>query len=241
MLTGLVGRWRGLSRRQQIRIAVAVVVVGVCTFATFRYMANSDGISIVAASPMRSYLAVFLLVTLDGVIPIFPGETTLNAASTAAAQGVLDLGPVIVAGALGAIAGDSALFWLARRFSPKVAHQVELARQNAKVAQALAILDSSAPVLIVAGRYVPGLRFVVNATMGLSDIRYRRFVAWSVVSGVLWSTYTCILAYQIGQALGNFPLASVIISGLVTTVGLSVVLLSVRRRRRMTPRPPTTP
>jgi membrane protein DedA with SNARE-associated domain len=31
------------------------------------------------------------------------------------------------------------------------------------------------PVLIVGGRYVPGLRFVVNATMGLLEIRYRRF------------------------------------------------------------------
>ena len=29
-----------------------------------------------------AYLSVFLLVTADGVCPVFPGETTLNAAST---------------------------------------------------------------------------------------------------------------------------------------------------------------
>jgi hypothetical protein len=34
-------------------------------------------------------------------VPIFPGETTPNAAATAAAQGTLELWPVIAMGALG--------------------------------------------------------------------------------------------------------------------------------------------
>ena len=53
------------------------------------------------------------------MIPIFPGETTLNAASTLAADGELELVWVIVAGALGAVVGDSALYWIARRNSAK--------------------------------------------------------------------------------------------------------------------------
>ena len=56
-----------------------------------------------------SYLGVALLVFLDAVCPVFPGETTLDAASTLAAQGKFNLGLVILAGAAGAIAGDSAL------------------------------------------------------------------------------------------------------------------------------------
>ena len=79
-------------------------------------MANSDGLS--SSTPTnaaRSYVSVFVLIFLDAVMPIFPGETTLNAAATVAAQGKLDLGPIIVMGALGAILGDSALFWIARQ------------------------------------------------------------------------------------------------------------------------------
>ena len=93
-------------------------------------------------------------------------------------------------------------------------------------------MDKSPAVLIIGGRYVPGMRFVVNATMGLSDIAYRRFLGWSVISGILWSTYTSILAYEIGLALGDFPLASFVISGLVTTVAITVVFFTVRRNRR---------
>ena len=236
MLSGLRLWWHRLPRMRRVRVVVASAAVLLVALAALRYALDRDGISVVdASSPTASYVLVFLLVTLDGVVPIFPGETTLNAASTAAAQGVLELWPVIVAGALGAVVGDSALFWLARRYAPRVRPQVDKARANPRVAQALDLLDSSAPILIVGGRYVPGLRFVVNATMGLSDIPYRRFVLWSVVSGVLWSVYTCVLAYKIGQALGEYPMASVVMSGFVTTVAIGLVLLSLRNRRRTPP------
>jgi membrane protein DedA with SNARE-associated domain len=48
------------------------------------------------------------------IVPIFPGETTLNAASVLGSQGTLEIELVIVAGALGAILGDSALYWITR-------------------------------------------------------------------------------------------------------------------------------
>jgi membrane protein DedA with SNARE-associated domain len=231
--------WRRQPTRRRVVIAgAAAVAVVVCAAVVLNVVGGDDGLTLVDGSnPGRTYLGVFLLVFLDAVVPIFPGETTLNAAATAAAQGTLELLPVIVAGALGAILGDSTLFWIARRSKGRVAPQLEKARANEKVTQALSLMDSSAPVLIVGGRYVPGMRFVVNATMGLSDIRYRRFLPWSVLGGVLWSTYTCVLAYTIATSLAGFPLASVVISGLVTTVALVVIFWVVRKRRRDTGSP----
>jgi membrane-associated protein len=227
----LAARWQRLRLRTKVLVGLAVALPFVVAAVIF--MATSDGITLVDPQhPGYSYLSVFALIALDAVIPIFPGETTLNAAATVAANGKLDLGPIIVMGALGAIVGDSTLFWLARRFSHRIDGQVTRAKANKRVGQAFDLMDSSAAVLIIGGRYLPGMRFVVNATMGLSDIAYRRFLLWSVVSGALWSTYTCVLAYQIGVALGDYPLASFIISGLVTTVAITVVFFSVRRHRR---------
>ena len=232
MLSAPRASWRGLSSRHRVYLVLAVLVAALCVIAAISYMATTDGISVEdAATPARTYLGVFALIALDAVVPIFPGETTLNTASTAAAQGTLDLLPVIVAGALGAIVGDSALFWLARRSAGKVQPQLEKAKANHQVSQALEIMDASAPILIVGGRYVPGLRFVVNATMGLSSMKYARFLAWSVLSGTLWSVYTCVLAYKIGLSLGEYPLASVVISGLVTTTAIAFVFMTLRRQR----------
>jgi membrane-associated protein len=229
----LVAGWRRISTRRKVSAAVVIVVSLLLVVGAVSYMANSDGLTVVGPdNAALSYLSVFVLIFLDAVIPIFPGETTLNAAATLAAQGKLDLGPIIVMGALGAILGDSALFWLARLFSARLQGQVTRARANKQVRMAFDLMDKSPAVLIIGGRYVPGMRFVVNATMGLSDIAYRRFLGWSVISGILWSTYTSILAYEIGLALGDFPLASFVISGLVTTVAITVVFFTVRRNRR---------
>ncbi len=197
------------------------------------YMINSDGLTLVDPEhPERSYLMVFLLIALDGVMPIFPAETTLNAAATLAAQGELDVMPIIVMGALGGIVGDSSCFWIARKSSHRLERQLDKAKQNEKVREAFELLDSSAPVLIIGSRYLPGMRFFVNGTMGLSDIPYRRYLPWSIISCLVWSTYTSVLAYKIGVALGDYPLGSFIMSSLVTSVVVAVVVLTVRRNRR---------
>jgi membrane-associated protein len=233
MLSDLKRGWGRLPRHRKTQVILGSIAAVICLVAAANYIADGDGLSFIdPENPGRSYLAVFFLVALDAVVPIFPGETTLNAASTAAAQGTLELAPVIAMGVLGAVVGDSALFWIARRSSRRIEPQIKRARANSKIQQALAIMDSSAPLLIVGGRYVPGMRFVVNATMGVSGMPYRRFLPWSVLSGVLWSVYTCVLAYKIGLALGEFPLASVVISGIVTTVAIAVVFVVLRRRKR---------
>jgi membrane protein DedA with SNARE-associated domain len=223
---------RRRSKRVILICVGCVVGLGIVAFVVHSFGAG-DGFSVVDASVGAwAYLACFGLVVADAVCPIFPGETTLNAASTLAAQGKLTLAWVVVAGALGAIVGDSALYWLARMTSRRVEPQLEKAKQNEKVSVALSYLGASAPVMLVAGRYVPGLRFVVNATMGLTRYPYRRFLLWSSIGGTLWSIYTCLLAYAVGTALSDFPLASVVISGAITTLALAVLFIVVRRRRR---------
>ena len=179
-----------------------------------------------------AYVLCFLLVWFDAVIPIFPGETTLSAASTQAAEGDLQLELVMLAGALGAIVGDSSLFWIARKNADKVQGQLDKALQNSKIRAGWDALDRSPGLLIVAGRYVPGMRFAVNASMGLSDIPYRRFLLWSVIGGVLWSVYTCALAYNVATTLSGFPLASLVISGLITSAALAAIYFVDRSRRR---------
>ena len=218
-------RWRALLRW------LALLVVGIAVVVVLVSVGGDDGFGqLQPNNPTRTYFLVFFLVAADAVIPIFPGETTLNAASTFAANGDLELWLVIVLGALGAIVGDSSLYWIARRSSSRLTPQLERARKNTRVAAALDFLDRGAPVLLTFGRYVPGLRFVINATMGMNRYPYGRYLPWSALGAVLWSSYTCVLAYKVGSSLDNYPLASVYISGLITTVLMAVIFLIVRRR-----------
>jgi membrane-associated protein len=178
------------------------------------------------------YIAVFALVLGDAVIAVLPGETTLNTASTLAAQGVLELGWVMLAGAVGAVLGDSALYWIARTFRPRIQPRLDAALRNPKVATARDIIGSTATELLVFGRYVPGMRFVVNASLGLAQHPYRDFVRWSALGGTLWSIYNCSVAYLVGTALVGAPVASVVVSALASTVVVAAVFFVIARRYR---------
>lgn len=219
------------QRRRSTWIAVAGVIALAALALAVHLLWGADGYDIEGLGSW-TYLATALLVFGDAICALLPGETTLNAAATLAAGGELELWLVIVAGATGAILGDSALYWIARRFSGRIQPQLDKATANAKVRAGLDLLGERASILLVAGRYVPGARFVVNATLGLAHYPYRSFVVWSAIGGALWAVYTCVLAYLVATALSGFPLASVIISGALTTIAIAVVIVLVRRGRR---------
>jgi membrane-associated protein len=225
----------------RIWLVVAALALAVGAVAVLFIIDDGDGLGLIKGGESLSYAMVFLLIAGDAVLPIFPGETTLNAAATLAAQGELVLGLVILAGALGAIIGDSTLFLLARRSSAGMKPKLDRAMRNPRIGAAFAYLDRGAPVLLVFGRYVPGLRFVINTTMGLSDRPYREFIPWSALGGVMWSAYTCLLAYWVGSTVDDYPLASVYISGAITTLLMAGFYFAERRRRkrRATPASPT--
>lgn len=224
-----------MIRRRRRAILAGVGVIGVLAVAVvvLQSIDDGDGLGLIDGEGAVGwqYLTIFLLIVGDAIVPVLPSESTLNAASNQAAAGELELQLVILVGALGAVVGDSALYWISRTSGSRVQAKLDRAKRNKKVASGLAVLGKSAPLLIVAGRYVPGLRFVVNATVGLAEYPYRRFLLWSAIGASTWSLYTCLLAYWVGTALADYPLASMIISAAVTSAFVVAVFFVVRRHR----------
>ena len=184
------------------------------------------------ASGFGAYLSIFLLIAGDAVIPVLPGETTLNTAAVLASQDHLALVLVILAGGLGAIVGDSAVYWIARSSHGRIKQKLEAVLQGPRASRAIDLFRRRGPVFIVFGRYVPGVRLVINFSAGaIIHLPYREFLTWSSIGGVLWATYTACLAYVVGTALADFPLASIVLSGAITTIGIAIL---IRRERHNT-------
>lgn len=225
----------GQSRQPKLRrivlfagLAAIVVAVGIVVLQEWGGADRFD--TIVEDSGSWAYAAVFFLVFGDAICALLPGETTLNTASALAADGDLKLLLVMLAGAAGAVLGDSSLYWIVRlnrrRFQPRL----DAAMQRERVATAFEVIGSSAPVLLTFGRFVPGLRVVANATFGLAAYPYRSFLLWSSIGGTLWAVYTCLLAYIVGTGLAGFPVASALISGIITTLAIAIIIMIVHRR-----------
>jgi membrane protein DedA with SNARE-associated domain len=156
----------------------------------------------------------------------------LTTASNLAAQSgsSIELWRVILAGALGAVVGDSALYWLSRTLLRRsMEDRVAKASENPKTSRALEVLSGTAPLLIMFGRFVPGLRFIVGATMGLGRYPYPRFLLWDAIGATTWSLYTCVFSYLVGSLIDDKPVISIGVSVIVTTALLGLLYKPLKK------------
>jgi membrane-associated protein len=195
------------------------------------------------SSGFASYFIVVALVFGDAICPVLPGETTLNAACVLAAAGKLDFGLVVLSGAIGAIGGDSTLYWMSRSAHGRIHDWLSRAVDGKAGQRILTLLDDHGSAFLLFGRYVPGLRFAINVTLGgVVRMPYRRFLLWSSMSGALWSLWTCLSAYYISSALDGYPIAALIVSTFAGTalIGTCVWVQSHVPKHQSAPDDPST-
>lgn len=227
--------------RDRLRVPSARTVV-VAAFAivagTWIASAIADAVADIDLEAIdRPYLVVAAFVVFDAVIPIFPSESLLNTGSILATQdgSEIEIWLLIVAGSVGAVVGDTLLYWISRTvLRDFMSQRVEQAQRNEQVADAFSVLQSEAPVLITCGRFVPGVRFVVGATMGITRYPFPRFLLWDVIGGVAWASFACLSSAIVSTAIGGQPVLSIVVSAVITTalLGLLYRRLSASMRAR---------
>jgi hypothetical protein len=87
---------------------------------------------------------------------------------------------------------------------------------------------------VVAYFTVFGLVFadaIVIVAGALGAILGDNFLLFSAIGGTAWAVHTCVPAYFVSTALADFGLASIVISGLITSVLVGVVYWVDRHRR----------
>ena len=222
---------RGLNRltwRLSIAIAAAIIVLLALGIIMMSISENALGLLEDPENEFAAYFIVFAMVYGDAVIALLPGETSLNVASVLAADDKLDLWLVIIAGGLGAALGDNTLYWIARSI-PGVRKRVEKLKENESVKKATDMMGESGPVIIFFCRYLPGVRFAVTASMGAIRYPYRSYLPWSILGAFVWAIYTCLMAFAIGTALDEFPVASIVMAGASSGILVAIGYFVIRR------------
>lgn len=222
-------------------LLIALVIVGILWAAPLliSFFATID-----LSDMEHLYGFIFLMVVFDAVVPIFPSESLLTTASNLAAQdgSSIELWRLMLVGSLGAIVGDSLLYWLSRTVLRRyMAERVDQLQQNEKVARSMAVMSTTAPTLILFGRFVPGLRFLVGATMGLTKFPYRRFLLWDSLGGTAWAVYTCFFSYLVASVIDDRPLLSIAVSVIVTTALLGLLYKPLKNSWERNAPTPATP
>src|SRR5438067_355383 len=100
------------------------------------------------------YPGIVLIVAGDGVFPVLPGETAVITGAVLASSGKLNLVLVIVAGALGAMIGDSAAYWIGRAGGQRIRGLLIRLAGKERIEAGERMVRRRGPVLVLVGRFL---------------------------------------------------------------------------------------
>ena len=195
------------------------------------------------AGPLNhfGYWAVLLLVMIEDFgIPV-PGETVLIAASLYAGAGKLNVVAVGVTGFAAAVIGDNIGFAIGhfggRAVVLRWGRYVRLTEE--RLDRAEAFFARHGAWIITVARFIEVLRQVNGIIAGITDMRWRRFLAFNALGAALWVGTWVSLGYLAGSHIGTIY-HYITEYSLYALIALAVLLAGyiawhvLRRRRRAT-------
>jgi membrane protein DedA with SNARE-associated domain len=181
-----------------------------------------------------TYLIAFVWTFLEG-------ETIVLFTGFAAAQGLLNPFLLLVAAWLGSFAGDQLYFWIGRHFGLAILSRFPRWRHG--VESALSWLERYNTGFILSFRFIYGVRNLSSFAMGLSAIRWQRFLLLNFLAAGLWATSFIAVGYFLGHAfravLGHLVRSfSLLMLGAFVAFSVAVWLAHRLQRRRQLRVPP---
>jgi membrane-associated protein len=169
------------------------------------------------------------------VTPFLPGDSLLFAVGTFAASGSLDLTSVIVLLIIAAILGDTVNYTCGAAIGPRVFRAEDhwfFKREHLLRTQRF--YERHGGKTIILARFVPIVRTFAPFVAGVGQMKYRRFIAYNVVGGVVWVLLFVLAGYAFGnvpEVRDNFGLVALGIVG-VSLIPLAVEWLRTRAESR---------
>src|ERR1044071_5359196 len=191
-------------------------------------------IQLIADYGMYFYLLVFIWT-------FFEGETIVLFAGFAAAQGLLDPLLLLVCAGLGSYLGDQCYFWLGRNYGVRLLKRFPGWRPG--VENALSWLERYDVWFILSFRFIYGVRNFSSFALGLSAVRWDRFLRLNFAAAGLWAASFVGAGYFLGHAfravLGDIARSfSIVMLAVFVIIGGGMWLLHRRQRRRQLRVPP---
>ncbi|MEU6280937.1 DedA family protein [Streptomyces sp. NPDC047028] len=145
----------------------------------------------------------------------------------------LSLGPLLVAAAVGALAGAQCGFLLGRKAGGALLARSRSARlhEGAKRAEELLEKYGYAKAIVLA-RFVPVVRTVLNPMAGALEVPARTFTLWQVTGGLVWSLGVTLAGYALGSSVPNIDTYLLPVIALIVFVSLIPVALELLRSRK---------
>ncbi|MDO9397836.1 MAG: DedA family protein [Herbiconiux sp.] len=179
---------------------------------------------------------------------VVPGDTVVIVASTAV-SGPLEYMAMVAAVIVGALCGESLGFVLGRYFGPKL-RASRLGRRIGEKnwVKAETYLARRGGIAVFLSRFIPVLHSLIPLTVGMSPMRYRRFMAWTVPACVIWAfAYVSVGTFAAGSyrelsrelhGAGYLFVAAIVVFAVLVLVVKKLIGRAEARHMQEAPRSP---
>lgn len=140
------------------------------------------------------YLITFLWTALEG-------ETFVIFAGFAAQKGMLNFGLLFLAAWMGTFCGDQVFFFTGRRFGVRILDH--LPKLKPAVDRSLGWLERHAEIFILAYRFMYGIRNISGVAIGMSRLRWQKFVLWNAIAAFIWAAAFSGFGYLFGDVIAH--------------------------------------
>src|SRR5438874_1599386 len=164
-----------------------------------------------------------------------PGDSLLVTAGLLAATHVsskvhLNLAALLIGIPIAAILGDQVGYWFGDRAGPALFRRPESRFFRPEyLTRAHEFLEERGARMVVLARFILAVRTFTPIAAGATHMRYRVFVPFNVLGGILWGVGVTLAGYTLGSRVKHIDRYLVPIILVVVAVSLIPVALEVRR------------
>ncbi|MEU8032454.1 VTT domain-containing protein [Streptomyces sp. NPDC049099] len=145
---------------------------------------------------------------------------------------------------LAAILGDQAGYMFGKKVGPSLFNRPDsrLFKQE-NVTKAHEFFEKYGPKSLVLARFVPIVRTFTPIIAGVSGMKYRSFLVFNVIGGVLWGAGVTLLGSWLGNIgfVKNNIEAILILIVLVSVIPVAIEVLRARGKQKKAPQPAPEP
>lgn len=156
---------------------------------------------------------------------IVPGDTIVIVAGTA----VTEFGSffaLLFAVLIGSLIGESIGFWLGRTFGTRLRASKlgqKIGERNWQMADTF--VETRGGIAVAISRFLPVLHSLVPVVAGMTKMRYRTFITWTVGACTIWAAAYISLGWIAGaswaQFSGNLKWGGAIFAGIILVIAVA--------------------
>lgn len=154
------------------------------------FSSNVEDLVLAWSDSLWIYVGVFALSLIDAIFPVVPSESVVIATSvTAASQGTPLLIGIFLTAAAGAWCGDQLAYFIGTKIDVRKISLFKRDRWRKSLDWAEDHLETRGSTFIIAARFIPMGRVVVNLTAGALRYPHRRFMGVDAIAVTIWAAW----------------------------------------------------